>query len=901
MNPWKFFLRFLEGMSIATRFGLGIVLLLSLFVLVSATSYLAMEFVGEAQKSIQTSTEIQRLVLEMDRGMEKARRLRGGFFIRYPEIGLEKAHEQYMQPAISQIAQIITVGNALKNLIDQSKVSEPLRKARVELNLFLSSAKRFAETSIQSVELITELAAPETGLEVQLRDNFTALQVETLNVESLARLYGVMKSYTLDYLISRKRFMMQSAFNTAFRLRKAIDDFPAIDAVQSLRINTLIDRCIVTAHKTLDVDAALKAKFHDFSLQAEAVEAVLNNLGNLASEEVRQSLVSISHARRVAFILMAAITLTGLTAALLIARGLNNRITRRVVNLISSAKAFKEGNLDVLVREEGGDELSRLAYTFNVMAARIRKLIDNLELKVRERTKELSESERRFRELFENSSSGVAVFESVEDGQDFVFVDVNKAVETIEGVKRSELIGRKVTEAFPGVVELGLLEVLRGVWQTGQSARHPTNYYSDGRSEGWRENSVYKLPSGEIVAVYDDLTASKQAETERKIMEDKLQRAQKMESIGLLAGGVAHDLNNILSGIINYPELLLMQMPKDSEMRKLTQAIHESGQRAVAVVADLLTFARGVASAKGPASLNRLVKEYMGSPEHQKLQSLHADIDCITNLDPHLQNIHCSPVHIKKCIMNLVTNAMEAIDGSGRIVISTQNQHMDEKMALKKGISAGDYALLTVTDNGKGIPEKDLEHIFEPFYTKKVMGISGTGLGLAVVWSSVMDHEGMVQVESSAGGTSFILCFPVTEKAVKPKETNAGIEDLKGSGETVLVVDDELALLDIASRMLKVLGYDPVCVESGEKAVAYLQENRADMVLLDMLMDSGINGCQTYEHIIRIHPNQKAIIASGLSDSEDVKMAQRLGARGFIKKPYSFEELGSALKQELGR
>jgi CheY-like chemotaxis protein len=226
---------------------------------------------------------------------------------------------------------------------------------------------------------------------------------------------------------------------------------------------------------------------------------------------------------------------------------------------------------------------------------------------------------------------------------------------------------------------------------------------------------------------------------------------------------------------------------------------------------------------------------------------------------------------------------------------------MDENMALKKGISAGDYALLTVTDNGKGIPEKDLEHIFEPFYTKKVMGISGTGLGLAVVWSSVMDHEGMVQVESSAGGTSFILCFPVTEKAVKPKETNAGIEDLKGSGETVLVVDDELALLDIASRMLKVLGYDPVCVESGEKAVAYLQENRADMVLLDMLMDSGINGCQTYEHIIRIHPNQKAIIASGLSDSEDVKMAQRLGARGFIKKPYSFEELGSALKQELGR
>jgi len=901
MKPWKYLSQFLEDMSISTRFGLGIALLLLLFVTISATSYFSMEFVSAAQKSIQTSADIQLLVLEMDRGMEKARRLHGDFFLRYPEIGLEKAHEQYAQPAVRQIAQVIAVSNVLKNLIDQSKVSDSLRKTRVDLNIFLSSAKRFAETSIQTVELVTELAVPGTGLEAQLEDNFAALQIETRNFDSLSRLFSEMKSSAQYYRISRKRFLMQSAFNTAFRLRKEIDNSPAIGAVQRKSINTLIDGCIATAHKILDVDVAIKANFNDYSLQAEAVEAFSKTLGSLTGEDVRQAQASIYHARRLALIVMAAITFIALIAALIIANGLNNRITRRVVNFISSAKAFREGNLDVFVMEEGGDELSRLAYTFNVMAARIRKLIDNLELKVRERTAELSESERRFRQLFEHSSSGVAVYESFEDGKDFVFMDVNKAVETIEGVKRSEIIGRKVTEVFPGVVEFGLLDVFRQVRQTGKSVNHPANYYSDGRSEGWRENSVYKLPSGEIVVVYDDLTAWKQAETERKAMEDKLQRAQKMESIGLLAGGVAHDLNNILSGIINYPELLLMQMPEDSEMRKLTQAIHESGQRAVAVVADLLTFARGVASAKEPASLNSLVQEYMVSPEYRKLQSLHADIDCILNLDSRLQNIHCSPVHIKKCIMNLVTNAMEAIDGPGHIVISTRNQHIDEKMALKNGISVGEYALLTVTDNGNGISEKDLEHIFEPFYTKKMMGVSGTGLGLAVVWSSVLDHDGSVQVESSDGGTSFILYFPVTEKAVKPKESNAGIEDLKGSGETVLVVDDEAALLDIASRMLKVLGYDPVCVDSGEKAVAYLQENRVDMVLLDMVMDTGINGRQTYEKIIRIRPDQQAIIASGLSESEDVKMVQQLGARGFIKKPYSFEELGRALKQGLGR
>ncbi|MBI5593465.1 MAG: response regulator [Deltaproteobacteria bacterium] len=901
MNSWKAYSRFLEGMSITTRFGSGIALLLLLFVMISATSYLSMEFVGEAQKSIQTSTEIQRLVLEMDRGMEKARRLHGNFFLRYPEIGLKMAHEQYAQPAVRQIAQVISVSNTLKRLIDQSKVSAPLRKTQVDLNLFLSSAQRFADTSIQSVELVTELAAPEKGLEVQLEDHFTALQIETGNFENLARLCGEMKSFAQDYRISRKRFLMQSAFNSAFRLRKEIDNSPAVGAVQSQRINTLIDRCIATAHKILDVDVTIKANFNDFALQAEAVDAVSKTLAHLAREEVSQARTSIYHVRRLVLILMGGITLAGLIAALIIARMLNNRITQRVVNLTDSAEAFRKGNLDIFAREEGGDELSLLARTFNVMAARIRELIGNLELKVKARTDELSESERRFRQLFEHSSSGVVVYESFEDGKDFVFRDINKAVENIEGVNRSELIGKKVTEVFSGVAQFGLLDVFRQVWQTGQSARHAANYYSDGRVEGWRENAVYKLPSGEIVAVYDDLTAQKQADIERKAMEAKLQRAHKMESIGLLAGGVAHDLNNILSGIVGYPELLLMQMPKDSELRKPIQAIYESGQRAVSVVADLLTVARGVACAKEPASLNRLVKEYMVSPEYRKLKALHAYMDCITSLDPDLKSIHCSPVHVTKCIMNLVTNAMEAIEGPGRIVISTRNQHVDEKMALKNGINAGEYALLTVTDNGNGISEKDLEHIFEPFYTKKVMGISGTGLGLAVVWNSVLDHGGTVQVESTAGGTSFILYFPVSETETSPKETNAGIEGLKGSGETILVVDDEPLQRDIASRMLKVLGYDSVCVGSGEQAVAYLQQNRVDMILLDMLMDPGINGRQTYERILRIHPNQKAIIASGFSESEEVKMAQQSGARGFIKKPYSIEQLGRALKEGMGR
>lgn len=899
MNPLKYFSRFLDGMSITKRFGLGIAMLISLLILVSATGYLSLEFVSQSQKSIQSSTDIQRLVLEMSRGMEKARSLQGDFFLLYPEIGLKKAHELYAQPSVRQIARIITISDSLRNRITQSTVSETLRKSQVDLNLFLSSAKRFADTSIQTVELVTKLASPENGLEVQLANHLNALQIETANFDGLSRLYARMRSHAQEYQISRKRYLMQSAFNTAFQLRKEIDNSPAVGAVQAQRINTLIDQCIATALKILDVDVAIKAKFNDFALQAEAVDAVSKTLADMAEAEVSKDQERIFHAQELAVVMMSVMTLTGLLAAWIIARMLSVRITRRVVHLTHTAETLREGNLDVFADEEGSDELSRLARTFNIMSSRLRELIDHLELKVKERTAELSESERRFRQLFEHSSSGVAVYEAVEDGKDFIFKDINRAVEEIEGIQRSKVIGQKVTRIFPGIYEFGLLNVFRKVWRTGESAWHPAGFYYDGRVEGWRENSVYKLPSGEVVAVYDDLTSAKQSEMERSAMETRLQRAQKMESIGLLAGGVAHDLNNILSGIVSYPELLLMQLPEDSRLRKPIQSIHESGQRAVAVVADLLTVARGVACVKEPAELNVLVQEYLDSPEHQKAASLHPHIRCITQLNPAAGHIQCSSVHIKKCIMNLVTNAMEAIDGPGRIVLSTRNEHLDEKGAMQYGLSAGDYLVLIVADSGKGIAEKDLEHIFEPFYTKKVMGISGTGLGLAVVWNSVQDHGGTVHVESSGEGTTFYLYFPASARKTAPKKSRSGIQELSGSGETVLVVDDESLQLDIADRMLKLLGYRPVCIGSGENAVAYLKEHCIDLILLDMMMDPGINGRQTFEQILRFHPGQKAVIASGFSESEDVKATLQMGARRYLKKPYSLEQLGRAIKDAM--
>jgi len=219
--------------------------------------------------------------------------------------------------------------------------------------------------------------------------------------------------------------------------------------------------------------------------------------------------------------------------------------------------------------------------------------------------------------------------------------------------------------------------------------------------------------------VMQDITRQRQVEDEKEMLEQKLQRAQKMEAIGLLAGGVAHDLNNILSGIVAYPELLLLKLPEDSELRKPIAAIQESGKRAAAVVDDLLTVARGVARVKESCNLNLLIQEYLDSSEYKALRSLHPHVTHRHQLEASHPVLTCSPVHIKKSLMNLVINATEAVTDEGSIIISTSNHYIDDAAADAQNMRAGEYLILGVQDSGSGIPDKDLIHIFEPFYTKK--------------------------------------------------------------------------------------------------------------------------------------------------------------------------------------
>jgi len=396
-----------------------------------------------------------------------------------------------------------------------------------------------------------------------------------------------------------------------------------------------------------------------------------------------------------------------------------------------------------------------------------------------------------------------------------------------------------------------------------------------------------------------DLTERKKAEEALRESEERLARSKKMESLGLLAGGVAHDLNNVLSGIVSYPELLLLDLPEDSKLRKPIETMQESGHRAAAIVMDLLTVARGVAISKEPLNLNDLVSDYLNSPEFKKLKQFHPTIIIKSNLDSNLFNIAGSHVHIRKMVMNLLSNAAEAITGSGNVTISTGNRYIDKPLKGYDDVAIGEYVVLTVSDNGSGISPGDLERIFEPFYTKKIMGRSGTGLGLAVVWNVVQDHEGYIDVKSDPNSTSVELYFPITRDEIAEKPLSIPIKDFKGNGEAILVVDDVESQRGISCKMLDVLGYKTEAVSSGEEAIEYLEKNTMDLVLLDMIMDPGINGRETYERIIEIRPKQKAIIISGFADSDEVKEAQKLGAGKYIKKPLTLESLGLAVIEEL--
>jgi PAS domain S-box-containing protein len=542
-----------------------------------------------------------------------------------------------------------------------------------------------------------------------------------------------------------------------------------------------------------------------------------------------------------------------------------------------------------------GDEIGQVVQAFNSM-------VDSLKEKNKEVTtliNALRDSEQRYRILFESAVEGITVIEI--DTRHFKYA--NPAMCAMLGYSEDALRHMNLEDIHP---EEDLEFVLSEFAAISANRKALVSDVPCKRKDGGifhvdiKGTKVLFEQTECNLCFFTDITHRKQAEEETRELQKQLQRAEKMEALGLLAGGVAHDLNNILSGLVSYPELLLMDLAEDSPMRQPIKTIERSGKKAAAIVQDLLTLARRGVAVTEIVNLNHIIEEFLESPECAKIKKFHPKFDLQVNLDAQLLNIMGSPVHLSKTIMNLVSNAAEALPDGGRAIIATKSQYVDQKLKGYDEVAEGDYAVLSVLDNGVGISVEDLEKIFEPFYTKKVMGRSGTGLGMAVVWGTVKDHSGYINVTSRKGsGTLFELFFPVTREKTETDSAPVALKEYSGNGEKILVVDDVPEQREIASIILTRLGYRVEVVSSGEMAVEYLQTRSVDLMILDMIMDPGIDGLDTYRKILAFRPGQKAIIASGFSETGRVKEAQRLGARRYVRKPYTTETIGLAVKEEL--
>ncbi|MGH6946817.1 MAG: ATP-binding protein [Kiloniellales bacterium] len=410
----------------------------------------------------------------------------------------------------------------------------------------------------------------------------------------------------------------------------------------------------------------------------------------------------------------------------------------------------------------------------------------------------------------------------------------------------------------------------------------------------WSDDDIALLRTvGEIFA---NALERKRAEAEREALEARLRQSQRMEAIGTLAGGIAHNFNNILGAILGYGEMALAALPAGSHPRRYLQQVMTAGQRGKGVVDQILAFSRHSGHQRRPTQVQPVVEETIGLLRG----SLPTTIAIRTRLEAGQATVLGDPTQLQQVVVNLSANAAQAMDGHGSLEIALDVVELAGDRALSHGtLAAGHYVRLTVSDAGRGMDDATAQRIFEPFFTTKAAG-SGTGLGLSTVHGIVADHGGAINVKSRPGeGSAFEVYLAHTE-ALATSDDQAEAPAPRGRGETVLLVDDETALVLLGEEMLAALGYEPVGFDSSTKALAAFRADpdRFDLALTDEIMP-GMTGTELAVALHRIRPELPIILMTGHAGRARPHRLRAAGICDVLKKPLLARDIARNLARHL--
>ena len=427
--------------------------------------------------------------------------------------------------------------------------------------------------------------------------------------------------------------------------------------------------------------------------------------------------------------------------------------------------------------------------------------------------------------------------------------------------------------------------------------REESFYSPDGRL-GWILTN--KLPlrniDGEIIGVVGmglNITKRKEAEQERKKLEAQLLHAQKMETVGTLAGGLAHDLNNLLMGIQGHASLMTTEIDAAHPFWQNIRAIEEYVQSATDLTNQLLGFARGGKYEIKPTAFNELIEHAA-----DMFSRTRKEIRILKTFEPNLWVVEADRRQMEQVFLNLFINAWQAMPGGGDLSLRTDNVMLDETMVAPHSVEAGRFARISITDTGLGMDEATRRRIFDPFFTTKEIG-RGTGLGLASAYGIVKNHSGFITVYSEPGhGTAFTIYLPASDKAAQ-EDVVVEAKILQGAG-TILVVDDEEMILNVGKAILEKLGYRAMVAAGGMQAVETVLErgDEIDLVILDLIMP-GFDGRETFERIRKIQPDMPVMLSSGYSIDGQAQEILEKGGNGFIQKPFQISALSQAIRKIL--